>query len=209
MLCIHAHHSCSLRFTLSYQGLLGSSEQCRTLSAQLAGEPVKRKGFTSAHEGSRALLQRLMAEYHPFCCHRSRWNSFMLSFPLVGLRGHQMQCPHNVYTTQLVVIFDQHEKPFFLPTTDTKEACQQFKEHTPQIISFFAFRTHTHLRKEATQKGEHHMSTEDYKAIMRRFYEEVMNQKNLAAIDDFLAPTFVNHSALQLGMPGGGIEEVK
>jgi len=53
------------------------------------------------------------------------------------------------------------------------------------------------------------MSTEDNKAIMRRFYEEVMNQKNLAAIDDFLAPTFVNHSALQLGMPGGGIEEVK
>ena len=30
--------------------------------------------------------------------------------------------PHNVYTTQLVVIFDQHEKQFFLPTTDTKEA---------------------------------------------------------------------------------------
>jgi steroid delta-isomerase-like uncharacterized protein len=53
------------------------------------------------------------------------------------------------------------------------------------------------------------MSTEDNKTLMRRFYEEVMNQKNLAAIDDFLAPTFVNHSALQLGMPGGGIEEVK
>ncbi len=53
------------------------------------------------------------------------------------------------------------------------------------------------------------MSTEDNKTLMRRFYEEVMNQKNLAAIDDFLAPTFVNHSALQLGMLGGGIEEVK
>jgi len=53
------------------------------------------------------------------------------------------------------------------------------------------------------------MSTEDNKTFMRRFYEEVMNQKNLAAIDDFLAPTFVNHSALQLGMLGGGIEEVK
>ena len=53
------------------------------------------------------------------------------------------------------------------------------------------------------------MATEDNKTLMRRFYEEVMNQKNLAAIDDFLAPTFVNHSALQLGMLGGGIEEVK
>jgi len=53
------------------------------------------------------------------------------------------------------------------------------------------------------------MSTEDNKTFMRRFYEEVMNQKNLAAMDDFLAPTFVNHSALQLGMLGGGIEEVK
>jgi steroid delta-isomerase-like uncharacterized protein len=53
------------------------------------------------------------------------------------------------------------------------------------------------------------MSTEDNKTFMRRFYDEVMNQKNLAAIDNFLAPTFVNHSALQLGMLGGGIEEVK
>jgi steroid delta-isomerase-like uncharacterized protein len=53
------------------------------------------------------------------------------------------------------------------------------------------------------------MSTEDNKVIMRRFYEEVMNQNNLAVIDDFLAPNFVNHSALQLGMQGGGIEEVK
>ena len=53
------------------------------------------------------------------------------------------------------------------------------------------------------------MSIEDNKTFMRRFYEEVINQKNLAAIDDFVAPTFVNHSALQLGMLGGGIEEVK
>src|SRR2546430_6262081 len=71
------------------------------------------------------------------------------------------------------------------------------------------FRTHTHSRKEPIQKGVSTMATEDNKTLMRRFYEEVMNQKNLAAIDDFLAPTFVNHSALQLGMLGGGIEEVK
>jgi steroid delta-isomerase-like uncharacterized protein len=53
------------------------------------------------------------------------------------------------------------------------------------------------------------MSTEDNKALMRRFYEEVVNKKNLAAIDDFLAPNFVNHSASQLGLTGGGIQEVK
>ncbi len=53
------------------------------------------------------------------------------------------------------------------------------------------------------------MLTEENKSIMRRFYEEVMNQKNLAAIDDFLAPNFVNHSASQLGLTGGGIEHVK
>ena len=53
------------------------------------------------------------------------------------------------------------------------------------------------------------MSTEENKALMRRFYEEVFNQKNLAAIDDFVAPTFVNYSASQLGMTGGDLEHVK
>ena len=52
------------------------------------------------------------------------------------------------------------------------------------------------------------MSTEENKALMRHFYEEVFNQRNLAAIDDFVAPTFVNHSAAQLGMTGGDLEHV-
>ena len=52
------------------------------------------------------------------------------------------------------------------------------------------------------------MSTAENKALMRRFYEEVFNQKNLAAIDDFIAPSFVNHSAAQLGMAGGDLEHV-
>ena len=46
------------------------------------------------------------------------------------------------------------------------------------------------------------MSTEDNKALMRRFYEEVFNKKNLAAIDDFIDPNQVDH-ALPPGMPGG------
>lgn len=52
------------------------------------------------------------------------------------------------------------------------------------------------------------MSTEENKVFMRHFYEEVFNQRNLAAIDDFIAPTFVNHSASQLGLTGGDLEHV-
>jgi steroid delta-isomerase-like uncharacterized protein len=52
------------------------------------------------------------------------------------------------------------------------------------------------------------MSTEENKALMRHFYEEVFNQRNLAAIDDFIAPTFVNHSAAQLGLTAGDLEHV-
>jgi predicted ester cyclase len=46
------------------------------------------------------------------------------------------------------------------------------------------------------------MSTEDNKALMRRFYEEVFNQKNTAAIDEFIDPHGVDHSAPP-GTPGG------
>ena len=46
------------------------------------------------------------------------------------------------------------------------------------------------------------MSTEDNKALLRRYYDEVINKKNLAAIDEFIDPNFVNH-ALPPGMPAG------
>jgi predicted ester cyclase len=46
------------------------------------------------------------------------------------------------------------------------------------------------------------MSTEDNKAVARRFYEEVFNQKKTAAIDEFFAPTIVDHAAPP-GTPGG------
>ena len=42
--------------------------------------------------------------------------------------------------------------------------------------------------------------SEENKALQRREMEEVWNQKNLAAIDEFYAPDFVNHSAPP-GMP--------
>ncbi len=48
------------------------------------------------------------------------------------------------------------------------------------------------------------MSTEENKAIVRRFYDEALNQKNLAAIEEYVDPHFIDHS----GAPGG-IEGVK
>jgi predicted ester cyclase len=45
-------------------------------------------------------------------------------------------------------------------------------------------------------------STEANKASVRRFYDEVFNKKNRAAIDEFIAPNHVNH-ALPPGLPAG------
>ena len=39
------------------------------------------------------------------------------------------------------------------------------------------------------------MSTEDNKGLVRRFVEEAQTRGNLAAIDEYLAPDFVDHSA--------------
>ena len=46
------------------------------------------------------------------------------------------------------------------------------------------------------------MSTEQNKALVRRFYDAVFNEKNLAAIDDFLDPHITEH-ALPPGLPHG------
>lgn len=46
------------------------------------------------------------------------------------------------------------------------------------------------------------MSTEQNKTLVRRFYDEVFNKKNLAAIDDFLDPHIVEHG-LPPGLPAG------
>ena len=44
------------------------------------------------------------------------------------------------------------------------------------------------------------MSTEENKALICRFYEEVFNQRNLAALDDFYAPDHIDHT-LPPGLP--------
>ena len=46
------------------------------------------------------------------------------------------------------------------------------------------------------------MSTEENKARVQRFYEEVFNRKNTAALDEFIDPQAVDHSAPP-GAPGG------
>ena len=61
---------------------------------------------------------------------------------------------------------------------------------------------HLAIGVDGTQKGEHCMSTEDNKALIRRFYEEVFNKRNLAAINDFYAPDHIDHT-LPPGLPVG------
>jgi SnoaL-like polyketide cyclase len=51
------------------------------------------------------------------------------------------------------------------------------------------------------------MSIEENKALTRRFYEEVFNNKNMAGVDAFVAPNIIDHS-LPPGAPGG-IESVR
>src|SRR6266566_4165746 len=46
------------------------------------------------------------------------------------------------------------------------------------------------------------MLTDDNKALVQRFYEEVINQKNLAALDQFVSPNAVNHT-VPSGFPQG------
>jgi len=46
------------------------------------------------------------------------------------------------------------------------------------------------------------MLTDDNKALVQRFYEVVINQKNLAALDQFVAPNAVNHT-VPSGLPQG------
>lgn len=46
------------------------------------------------------------------------------------------------------------------------------------------------------------MSTEENRARVHRFYEEVFNRKNMTALDELIDPQVVDHSA-PAGAPGG------
>ena len=47
------------------------------------------------------------------------------------------------------------------------------------------------------------MQTEQNKALFRQFVEEIFNQGNMSAIDELLAPDFVEHEELPPGIPSG------
>jgi steroid delta-isomerase-like uncharacterized protein len=55
-------------------------------------------------------------------------------------------------------------------------------------------------RHSTPQKGRYPMTTDDNKALVQRFFEEVINQRNLAALDQFAHPGGVNHT-VPPGMP--------
>lgn len=46
------------------------------------------------------------------------------------------------------------------------------------------------------------MTTDDNKALVQRFFDEVINQKNLAALDQFVSPGAINHT-VPTGLPQG------
>ncbi len=53
---------------------------------------------------------------------------------------------------------------------------------------------------EQLERGASLMSTEENKAIVRRFVEEAQSRGNISAVDQFLTADFVDHSAL-FGLP--------
>lgn len=44
------------------------------------------------------------------------------------------------------------------------------------------------------------MTTEDNKTLVQQFFEEIINQRNLAALGQFISPAAVNHTVLA-GLP--------
>lgn len=54
------------------------------------------------------------------------------------------------------------------------------------------------------------MSDQRMRAIVVRYYEEIWNQGHLEVCDELIAPDYVNHSALQPGLPPGpeGIKQI-
>ncbi len=51
------------------------------------------------------------------------------------------------------------------------------------------------------------MSVEENKALVRRYYSEVYNKGNMAAVDQLVAPGYVNHNAFP--GEGGGVNGIK
>jgi predicted SnoaL-like aldol condensation-catalyzing enzyme len=53
------------------------------------------------------------------------------------------------------------------------------------------------------------MPTDHNKTLVKRFFDEVFNRRNLAAVDEFIAPTYTNHSnAIPISGPAGVRETI-
>ncbi len=53
------------------------------------------------------------------------------------------------------------------------------------------------------------MSTEENKALVRRYIEEAVNKGNLAILDEVMSPDFRNPMAPSAAVPGSGVERYK
>ena len=56
-------------------------------------------------------------------------------------------------------------------------------------------------------KGDYAMSTEQNKALATHLFEEVWNSKNLAVLDELLAPNFVFHNSVQTLYGSAGFKQ--
>ena len=61
---------------------------------------------------------------------------------------------------------------------------------------------HKELRKKHERKGKPDMSAEENKALIREVIEEVWNKGDLAAVDRYFAPHYVDHAPLPGQAPG-------
>jgi predicted SnoaL-like aldol condensation-catalyzing enzyme len=63
-----------------------------------------------------------------------------------------------------------------------------------------------HPHNRLSMEGKGHMTTKSNKKVVNRFFEEVFNKENLALVDEFVSPNFINHNS---SMQVRGTEGVK
>src|SRR5215218_1249851 len=59
-----------------------------------------------------------------------------------------------------------------------------------------------HPLGEAARRGGHTLSAQENEALVRRYFEEVWGKGNLAAVDEFMAPDYVEHTVPPGSRPG-------
>src|SRR5829696_3415646 len=59
-----------------------------------------------------------------------------------------------------------------------------------------------HPLGEAARRGGHVVSAQENEALVRRYFEEVWAKGNVAAVDEFMAPNYVEHTGPPGSPPG-------